>query len=258
MNEISLKNVIEAALLAAGRPVELAELAALFDEALRPTSEQVRAALAALAADYLGRGIEVKETATGFRVQVRRELAAEISRLWPERPARYSRALLETLALIAYRQPITRGDIEAVRGVAVNPNIVKTLLERNWIRIVGHRDVPGRPELLGTTREFLDYFGLKSLDELPPLAELKAMADLNVQLDFAPAGRGSDVQEASPGDAPAEGPEEGIEEASALDPDALGHGAGDELDDEEDASSEDPESSAGLVARGPSGSPIER
>ncbi|MGH8261175.1 MAG: SMC-Scp complex subunit ScpB, partial [Steroidobacteraceae bacterium] len=144
----------------------------------------VEAALAALGTDYAERGIEVKETAAGFRVQVRRELAEEISRLWPERPARYSRALLETLALIAYRQPITRGEIENVRGVAVNPNIVKTLLERNWIRVVGQRDVPGRPELLGTTREFLDYFGLKSLDELPPLAELKAMVDLDLRLEL--------------------------------------------------------------------------
>ncbi len=122
------------------------------------------------------------DTASGCRIQVRRELAAEISRLWPERPARYSRALLETLALIAYRQPITRAEIEEVRGVAVNPNIIRTLLERNWIRVVGHRDVPGHPELLGTTREFLDYFGLRSLDELPPLAELKALGDINLQL----------------------------------------------------------------------------
>ncbi len=252
MNESHLKNVIEAALLAAGRPVQLAELAALFDEPGRPALDEVRAALDALTADYLGRGIEVKETATGFRVQVRRELATEISKLWPERPARYSRALLETLALIAYRQPITRGDIEAVRGVAVNPNIVKTLLERNWIRIVGHRDVPGRPELLGTTREFLDYFGLKSLEELPPLAELKAMADLNVQLDFAVAPRGAG--EAAAEDNPPAPEAEGLEGASALNSDALGEPPGDELEDEEDAASADPESSAGLVARGPAGS----
>ena len=142
-----------------------------------------------MAAEYSNRGLEVKETAAGFRIQVRREFASEISRLWPERPARYSRALLETLALIAYRQPITRAEIEAVRGVAVNPNIVKTVIERNWVRVVGHRDVPGRPELLGTTREFLDYFGLRSLDELPPLAELKAMGDYNLQLELPNAGR---------------------------------------------------------------------
>ena len=175
MNEHYLRNVIEAALLAAGRPLQPAELIQLFDENARPTAEQLRAAIDALAAEYGERGIELKETAGGVRIQVRRELAGEVSRLWPERPARYSRALLETLALIAYRQPITRGEIEGVRGVAVNPNIIKTLLERNWVRVVGTRDVPGRPELLGTTRDFLDYFGLKSLDELPPLAELKAV-----------------------------------------------------------------------------------
>jgi segregation and condensation protein B len=188
MNEHYLRNVIEATLLAAGRPVQPAELIQLFDENARPSSEQLRAAIDALAAEYGERGIELKETASGVRIQVRRELAAEVSRLWPERPARYSRALLETLALIAYRQPITRGEIEAVRGVAVNPNIVKTLLERNWVRVVGHRDVPGRPELLGTTREFLDYFGLKSLDELPPLSELKAVGDFNLQLALNPEG----------------------------------------------------------------------
>jgi segregation and condensation protein B len=186
MNEHYLRNVIEAALLAAGRPVERAELIQLFDANARPSPEQLRAAIDALAAEYGERGLELKETASGVRIQVRRELAAEVSRLWPERPARYSRALLETLALIAYRQPITRGEIEAVRGVTVNPNIVKTLLERSWVRIVGHRDVPGRPELLGTTREFLDYFGLRSLDELPPLSELKAVGDFNLQLALSP------------------------------------------------------------------------
>ncbi|TLY49403.1 MAG: SMC-Scp complex subunit ScpB [Gammaproteobacteria bacterium] len=191
MNESYVRNVIEAALLAAGTPLPVAELTRLFEDSARPSAQQVRAALAALGAEYSGRGIELKETASGFRIQVRRELAAEISRLWPERTARYSRALLETLALIAYRQPITRAEIEAVRGVAVNPNIIRTVIERNWVRVVGHRDVPGHPELLGTTREFLDYFGLQSLDELPPLAEIKAMGD------FKP-------DPAAPGGAPAE------------------------------------------------------
>src|SRR4029077_7378404 len=185
MSESYVRNVIEAALLAAGTPLPVAELTRLFDDSARPSAQQVRAALAALAAEYSGRGIELKETASGFRIQVRRELAAEISRLWPERAPRYSRALLETLALIAYRQPITRAEIEAVRGVAVNPNIIRTVIERNWVRVVGHRDVPGHPELLGTTREFLDYFSLKSLDELPPLAEVQAMADINLQLGLA-------------------------------------------------------------------------
>jgi segregation and condensation protein B len=188
MNESYLRNVIEAALLAAGGPVPVAELMRLFDDAVRPSTQAVRQALDSLAAEYAGRGIELKETAGGFRIQVRRELAGEISRLWPERAARYSRALLETLALIAYRQPITRAEIEAVRGVTVNPNIIRTMIERSWVRVVGHRDVPGHPELLGTTREFLDYFGLKSLEELPPLAELKAMGDFTLQLALAGEG----------------------------------------------------------------------
>ena len=185
MNESYLRNIIEAALLAAGGPLAVAELTRLFDERMRPSAQAVRAALESLAAEYAGRGIELKETASGFRIQVRRELAAEISRLWPERAARYSRALLETLALIAYRQPITRAEIEAVRGVAVNPNIIRTVIERDWVRVVGHRDVPGHPELLGTTRDFLDYFGLRGIDELPPLAAVQTMGDVNLQLALA-------------------------------------------------------------------------
>ena len=202
MNESHLRNVIEAALLAAGKPLQPAELVDLFDEGARPQVQDIQAALAALTAEYSNRGIEIKETAAGFRIQVRREMANEISRLWPERPARYSRALLETLALIAYRQPITRAEIEAVRGVAVNPNILKTVIERNWVRVVGHRDVPGRPELLGTTRDFLDYFGLKSLDELPPLAELKVIGDIKVQFDLpdpGPVPLASDANDAAAG-----------------------------------------------------------
>jgi len=202
MSEFYLRNMIEAALLAAGRPLKREELTRLFDESVRPDEQALRECLDALATEYDGRGIELKETASGLRIQVRRELAGEISRLWPERPARYSRALLETLALIAYRQPITRGEIEDVRGVAVNPNIIKTLLERNWVRVVGHRDVPGRPELLGTTREFLDYFGLTSLDQLPPLSELKAVGDPNLELDLpaAAAQPEPDGGEAAAGD----------------------------------------------------------
>jgi segregation and condensation protein B len=188
MNEFYIRNVVEAALLAAGKSLQLPELGQVFDENARPKAEEIRAALEVLATEYSSRGVEVKETAAGFRIQVRKEFAAEISRLWPERPAKYSRALLETVALIAYRQPITRAEIEAVRGVAVNPNILKTVIERNWVRVVGHRDVPGRPELLGTTRDFLDYFGLRSLDELPALAELKAMGEYNLQLELPNAG----------------------------------------------------------------------
>jgi segregation and condensation protein B len=191
MSENYIRNVIEAALLAAGRPLSVAELAQLFEEASRPDTAALREAIEALGASFEGRGIELKETASGIRIQVRQDFAPEISRLWPERPQRYSRALLETLALIAYRQPITRAEIESVRGVSVNPNILKTLMERNWIRVVGHRDVPGHPELLGTAREFLDYFGLKTLDDLPPLAELKAMGELNLQLPLPGTAEGS-------------------------------------------------------------------
>jgi segregation and condensation protein B len=226
MKEPYLKNVIEAALLAAGTPLALADLARLFEERARPEPQALRAALDALAAEYAGRGIELKETASGFRIQVRRELAAEISRLWPERAARYSRALLETLALIAYRQPVTRAEIEAVRGVAVNPNIIRTVIERNWVRVVGHRDVPGHPELLGTTREFLDYFGLKSLGELPPLAEIKALTEVNLSLGIGSedalstlasgaGAAGGATEEPSPED---EGPED--DELSAQPADA--------------------------------------
>ena len=212
MTESHIRNVIEAALLAAGKPLQVAELVELFDEgAARPTVPGIQAVLATLTEEYSTRGIEVKETAAGFRIQVRRELANEISRLWPERPAKYTRALLETLALIAYRQPITRAEIEAVRGVAVNPNILKTVIERNWVRVVGHRDVPGRPELLGTTRDFLDYFGLRSLDELPPLAQIKAIGEIKVQFDLPDPGQlsadvaGADASDSGAGGALADG-----------------------------------------------------
>jgi segregation and condensation protein B len=182
MNDQYVKNVIEAALLAAGRPLTMDELVSVFDERDGSNAGEVRSAIAALTADYETRGLELLEVASGFRIQIRAGVAEPVSRLWQERPAKYSRALLETLALVAYRQPITRGEIEQIRGVAVNPNIIKTLLERSWIRVVGHRDVPGKPELLGTTREFLDYFSLKKLDDLPTLAQLKELEDLRVQL----------------------------------------------------------------------------
>jgi segregation and condensation protein B len=192
MNEQYIRNVVEAGLLAAGRSLGLEELAALFGEAERPGTAAIRASLEQLAQEYATRGLELKETAGGVRIQVRREFATEVSRLWPERPRRYSRALLETLALIAYRQPITRAEIEAVRGVAVNPDIIRTLLERNWVRVVGHRELPGRPELLGTAREFLDYFGLRSVDELPPLAQLRGLDEIDPQL-VLPVGPDGDA-----------------------------------------------------------------
>jgi len=182
MNHQYVKNVVEATLLAAGRPLTLEELMSVFDERDGSIADEVKGAIAALTQEYETRGLELTEVASGFRIQIRAAVAQPVARLWQERPAKYSRALLETLALIAYRQPITRGEIEQIRGVAVNPNIIKTLHERNWIRVVGHRDVPGKPELLGTTREFLDYFSLKKLDDLPTLAQLKELEDLRVQL----------------------------------------------------------------------------
>lgn len=178
------KNVIEAALLAAGRPLDVESMLELFDEHERPTAGQVTEILGALAEEYAGRALQLVEVASGWRAQVREGYSGPVSRLWQERPAKYSRALLEILSLIAYRQPITRAEIEDVRGVTVNPNIVRTLTERGWIRVVGHREVPGRPELLGTTREFLDYFGLSGLDQLPTLAELQEMDNVGVQLEF--------------------------------------------------------------------------
>jgi segregation and condensation protein B len=184
MSEQSLSQVLEAVLLAAGRPVSVEQMLELFEEHQRPTAEEVVVALAELAEHTADRACELREVASGWRLQVRPQFADVVSRLWQERPSRYSRALLETLALIAYRQPITRGEIEDIRGVTVSTTIMRTLHERNWVRVVGHREVPGRPELLGTTREFLDYFGLKSLDDLPTLAELRDLDDIKVQLEF--------------------------------------------------------------------------
>jgi segregation and condensation protein B len=184
MSDHPMSNVVEAVLLAAGRPVTVEQIQELFEEHERPPAEDVLAALEGLAQRYEGTGIELREVASGWRVQVRPQYSDIVSRLWQERPSRYSRALLETLALIAYRQPITRGEIEDIRGVTIASTIMRTLHERNWIRVVGHREVPGRPELLGTTREFLDYFGLKSLDDLPTLAELQDLDDINEQLDL--------------------------------------------------------------------------
>lgn len=187
---VNLKQIIEAALLAAGEPLSVAQISALFDEAERPGNEAIGKALDELTADCADRGVELKKVASGYRLQVKPGLQEWISRLWSERPQRYSRAMLETLALVAYRQPITRGEVEEVRGVSLSSNIIRTLQERDWIRVVGHRDVPGKPALFGTTRTFLDYFNLESLDELPTLAEIKDMETLEPELDFeAPLAR---------------------------------------------------------------------
>ena len=179
-----LKQIVEAALLAAGKPLSLDELLALFEVTEQQERKAVREALDELSADYEGRGIEVREVGSGFRIQVRSEFAPWISRLWSERPPRYSRALMETLALIVYRQPITRGEIEEIRGVSVSSNIIRTLMEREWVRVVGQRDVPGRPSLYASTKKFLDYFGLKSLSDLPTLAEIRDLDSINQELDL--------------------------------------------------------------------------
>jgi segregation and condensation protein B len=194
-----LKPILEAVLLAATQPLSMAQLAAVFDEADMPSHEDIARALERLAADCAGRGIELVEVASGFRYQVREDVHPFVSRLWTERQTRYSRALLETLALIAYRQPVTRGEIEQIRGVGVASSIIRTLEERAWVRVVGYRDVPGKPALLGTTRAFLDYFGLKSLDQLPPLSELRELVDSDPQLSLpAESGDGADAQACPP------------------------------------------------------------
>ena len=182
MGDHDLVEIIEGALLAAGEPLSKKQLAQLFDELDRPSTSDITAALAEVAERCDGRGFELAEVASGFRFQVRQNLSPWVSKLWVERPVRYSRALLETLSLIAYRQPITRGEIEDIRGVAVSSNIMKSLLEREWVKVVGHRDVPGKPAMYATTREFLDYFNLKSLDQLPPLADVKDLETMTSAL----------------------------------------------------------------------------
>ncbi len=184
MADTGLVQIIEGALLAAGRPLTVPQLADLFEEHERPENPAIREALKEVAERCEDRGFELQEVSSGFRFQVRQSLSPWVARLWHERPQKYSRALLETLALIAYRQPITRGEIEEIRGVAVSSNIIKTLHEREWIRVVGHRDVPGRPAMYATTRQFLDYFNLKSLDQLPALAEIRDLETLNAELGF--------------------------------------------------------------------------
>ena len=184
MDAIEIKYFVEAAVLAAGRPLSVDQLQNLFDGRMAPEKAEIRQAIATLNEEYEQRGISIVEVASGFRVQVKSGMADQLQKLWEERPPRYSRAMFETLALIAYRQPITRGEIEEIRGVAVSSNIVRTLLERDWCRVVGHRDVPGRPEMFATTKHFLDYFGLKKLEDLPPLADLSDWESLRVQLNL--------------------------------------------------------------------------
>lgn len=184
MDEDEIRYFLEAALLAAGRPLTIEQMKGLFDGRMTPENAEIRKAIVALNDEYELRGIVVSEVASGFRMQVKSSMADRLQKLWEERPPRYSRALFETLALIAYRQPITRGEIEEIRGVSVSSNITRQLLERDWVRVVGHRDVPGRPAMFGTTKGFLDYFSLKKLDDLPPLADLSDWESLRVQLNL--------------------------------------------------------------------------
>lgn len=184
IDTVLISRVLEAAILAADGPLDRDAMLMLFDEAERPDRASLDLLLTGLAQSYQDRGIELREVASGFRFQVRKEMGPWVSRLWQEKAPRYSRAILETLALIAYRQPITRGEIEEIRGVAVNTQIVKTLLERGWVRIVGHRDVPGRPAMFATTRQFLDYFDLKNLEDLPTLSEIRDLDKINEELEL--------------------------------------------------------------------------
>lgn len=253
MDQPLITRIVEAALLAANQPLSLAQLHALFPEDQPPPPDSVESALQALREGCAERGVELVEVASGFRFQVKADVHAWVARLWTERQTRYTRATLETLALIAYRQPITRGEIEQVRGVAVSSNIIKALEEREWIRVVGHRDVPGKPALFGTTKAFLDYFGLKRLDDLPPLSELKEIGELEPQLPLdgapIPAGVNADGDSAAaPGDS-----------ADAAANDEAGANADDETEADAAAGDEaDAESEPGDEAQAPASEPVAR
>lgn len=197
MNSEMLRKIIEGAIMAAGKPIDIARLETLFEETERPPRDQIRAALEEIQAGYQDCGFELVQVASGYRFQVRQQLSEWVNRLWEEKPKRYSRAMLETLALIAYRQPLTRGDIEAVRGVAVSSDIIKSLQERDWVRVVGHRDVPGRPALYATTKQFLDYFNIKSLEYLPTLGDIKDFSELDPDLELALASTPAEVSNAA-------------------------------------------------------------
>jgi len=250
-----LKQIIEGALLAIGQPMSRDKMQSLFvDEDEIPSKDDLNEALLDIQKSCEGRGFELKEVASGWRFQVREEMAPWVNRLWDEKPQKYSRALLETLALIAYRQPITRGDIEEIRGVAVSSHIVKTLVEREWIKVVGHRDVPGRPSLYATTRQFLDYFDLRSLEGLPSLGEIADIEALEAQLNLAPAiedteleateateAEVEEVEEAEEAEESAESEEQAeLEEPAVIKSpaDLLAEAAAEMLDDEIDAEQE--------------------
>jgi len=224
-----LQRILEAALLAAGQPLSTAQLAELFSEEERPPTGEISRALEQINNECSRRGIELQKVASGYRFQVKQDLNEWVSRLWKERPQRYSRAVLETIALIAYRQPITRAEIEAVRGVSVSTNIIRTLQEREWIRVVGHRDVPGKPALFGTTNTFLDSFGLQNLDDLPTLAEIRDMETLVPELQFGYP------HEALPADTVA------ADEDAETDAEEDGETDGDRLDDTDLEDDEEPD-----------------
>ena len=245
MDETEIKHVVEAALLAAGRPLTLERLGELFEaKGGGPDRATLKRVLESLGNDYQGRGVELKEVATGYRLQIKRSMSDWLQPLWEERAPRYTRALLETLALVAYRQPITRAEIEEVRGVVVSTNIIRTLLERSWIRVVGHRDVPGKPAMFGTTKEFLDYFGLKKLEELPTLAEIKdGLPELSPQTDLVESleadARGVDAVLSQDGEQAPGGSLAVIGAAIvAHEAAAVGDEAGADRDDEDDDDSE--------------------
>jgi len=232
MELAKLKKILEAVLLGTDKVLSVQQLDTLFEQDEdRPTRDEIRQALHEMADDYQDRAYELKQVASGFRLQVRQDYADWVGRLWEEKPARYTRALLETLALIAYRQPITRGEIEEIRGVSVSTNIIKTLLERDWIKVLGHKDVPGKPSLYGTTREFLDYFNLKSLDQLPTLAEIKDLDSIHPELALDENARGeqsadADTSKVEPGEVePGE-----VEQGDAQTDDDAGTGNIDEAD----------------------------
>ena len=236
-----LRQIIEGLLMAAGKPLSLDAMQALFEEHERPEKDELRSALAQIEQSCEGRGYLLKEVGSGFRFQVRESLSGWVSRLWDDKPQRYTRAMLETLALIAYRQPITRGDIEEIRGVGVSSTIIRTLLDREWVRVVGHRDVPGRPAMFATTRQFLDYFDLKSLQELPPLSEIRDLDQLNGELELEDEqvdGRVLDLPDeedeaAAPGRDEEEGDEGG--ESEGEEGESRPAWSEDELPDEEEA-----------------------
>ena len=214
MDAQELKPILESLIMASGKPLSLERMQAVFPEDKEPNKKVLREALKLLAKDYDGSSVELKEVSSGYRFQVRKDYATWVSKLWEERPARYSRALLETLSLVAYKQPITRGEIEKIRGVNVSTQIMKTLLEREWVQVIGHRDVPGKPAIYASTKQFLDYFNLKSLDELPPLAEIRDIDTINGELDLP------DPEAKQDSDKPAQGDQANVNESKTEEPSA--------------------------------------